>query len=49
MLRASKLLVMEKYIGDFHPIAVGEVFLQLINHSIILLLRGPFQKHISPD
>jgi hypothetical protein len=43
MLRANKLLAMAKNIGNFHPIVVGEVFFRLINRSIVLQLRGPFQ------
>jgi hypothetical protein len=36
MLGANKLLVMANDIGGFRPIVVGEVFLRLINRSIVL-------------
>jgi hypothetical protein len=36
MLGASRLLVMAKDIGGFHPIAVGEMFFRLITRAIIL-------------
>jgi hypothetical protein len=36
MLGSSKLLIMAKDIGGFCFIIVGEVFFQLINHSIVL-------------
>ncbi len=48
MLGANRLLAMAKDIGGFHPIAIGEVFLWLISHSIILQLWGLFQEHLSP-
>ncbi len=38
MLRANKLLTMAKDISGLHPIAISEVFLRLINHSIVLQL-----------
>jgi hypothetical protein len=38
MLRVNRLLAMAKDIGGLHPIAIGEVFFQLINHSIVLSL-----------
>jgi hypothetical protein len=40
---------MAKDIGGFHPIAMGEIFLRLINRSIILQFQGPFQEHLSPN
>jgi hypothetical protein len=40
---------MAKDIGGFHPIAMGEIFLGLINRSIILQFQGPFQEHLSPN
>jgi len=36
MLGVNKLLAMAKDTGGLHPISVGEVFLQLINCSIVL-------------
>jgi hypothetical protein len=48
VLGANKLLAMAKDIGGLCPIAIGEVFLQLISRSTILQLWGPFQKHLSP-
>jgi hypothetical protein len=36
VLEVSRLLAMTKDIGGFHPIVVGKMFLQLINHSIVL-------------
>jgi hypothetical protein len=39
---------MTKDIGGLRPIAIGEVFFQLINYSIVLQLRGSFQEHLSP-
>jgi len=48
MLGVSKLLAIVKDIGGFRPIAVGEVFFRLISCSIVLQLRGLFQKHLSP-
>jgi hypothetical protein len=39
---------MAKDIGGLRPIIIGEVFIQLINHSIVLQLWGPFQEHLSP-
>jgi hypothetical protein len=36
MLGASKLLAMAKDTTGLRPITVGEMFLQLINHSIVL-------------
>jgi len=36
VLGFSRLLVMAKDIGGFHPIVISKVFRQLINHSIIL-------------
>jgi hypothetical protein len=38
VLGANILLAMAKDIGGFCPIAVGEVFLQLISRSIVLHL-----------
>jgi hypothetical protein len=43
MLGANRLLAMAKNTGGLHPIAIAEVFLRLISHSIVLQLRGPFQ------
>jgi hypothetical protein len=48
MLGFSKLLAMVKDIGDLHPIAIGEVFLRFINHSIVFQLWGSFQEHLFP-
>jgi hypothetical protein len=48
MLVANRLLAMAKDICGLCPIAVSEMFIQLINRSIILQLRGPFQEHLSP-
>jgi len=36
VLGVNKLLAMTKDTSDFHPIVVGEVFLQLISCSIVL-------------
>jgi len=36
MLGVNKLLVMAKDIGGLHPITISEMFLQPINHSIVL-------------
>jgi hypothetical protein len=36
MLEANRLLAMTKDIGGFRPIVVSKMFLQLINHSIVL-------------
>jgi hypothetical protein len=36
MLGVSKLLAMAKDTGGLRPIAMGEVFLRFINHSIVL-------------
>jgi hypothetical protein len=36
MQKASKLLVMVNDISGLHPIVIGEMFFQLINHSIVL-------------
>ncbi len=38
MLRANILLAMEKNTGGFHPIVVGDMFIQFISHSIVLQL-----------
>jgi hypothetical protein len=48
MLVANRLLAMAKDICGLCLIAVSEMFIQLINHSIVLQLRGPFQEHLSP-
>jgi hypothetical protein len=48
VLGVSKLLTMAKETGGFSPIAVSKMFFQLISHSIVLQLRGPFQEHVSP-
>jgi hypothetical protein len=36
VLGVSRLLAMAKDIGGFRPIAMGEVFFQFINYSIVL-------------
>jgi hypothetical protein len=36
MLGVDKLLAMAKNTGGFHLIIVGEMFFQLISHSIVL-------------
>ncbi len=36
MLRVNKLLIMAKDISGLCPIIIGKVFLQFINHSIVL-------------
>jgi hypothetical protein len=36
VLVANKLLAMTKDIGGFHPITIDEVFLRLINRSVVL-------------
>jgi hypothetical protein len=36
MLGVNKLLAMAKDIGGLHPITISEMFLRLINYSIIL-------------
>jgi len=38
VLGTNKLLAMAKDIGGLHIIAIGKVFFQLINHSIVLQL-----------
>jgi len=38
---------MAKDTGGFRHIVVNKVFLQLINHSIVLQVWGPFQEHMS--
>jgi hypothetical protein len=48
MLGVNRLLAMAKNIIGFYFIVVGEVFLQLINRSIILQLWKLFQKHLGP-
>jgi hypothetical protein len=48
MLGANRLLAMAKDIGGLRPIAINEVFFQIINRSIALQLRGSFQEHLSP-
>ncbi len=48
VLGASRLLAMAKDTSGFRPIAMGEVFPQLISHSIILQHWEPFQEHLSP-
>jgi len=48
MLRANGLLAMAKDIGGLRSNVVGEIFLRLINHSIILQLQRLFQEHLSP-
>jgi hypothetical protein len=47
MLGANRLLAMAKDIGGLFPITIGEVFLQLISHSIVLQLRGLVQEQLS--
>jgi hypothetical protein len=36
VLGATRLLIMEKDVRGFSPIAIGKAFFQLINHSIVL-------------
>jgi hypothetical protein len=48
MLGANRLLAMAKETGGFSPITVTKMFFQLISHSIVLQLWGPFQEHLSP-
>jgi hypothetical protein len=48
VLGANKLLAMAKNINGLHPIAMNEVFLQLMNCCIVLLFWGLFQEHLSP-
>jgi hypothetical protein len=48
MLGANKFLAMVNDIGGLCLIIAGEVFLQFINHSIVLQFQGPFQEHLSP-
>jgi hypothetical protein len=47
VLEANILLAMVKDIRGIHPIAIGEVFLQFINCSIVLQFQVSFQKHLS--
>jgi hypothetical protein len=42
VLKANKLLVLAKDIRGFHCIAIGKVFFQLINGSIVLKLQWLF-------
>jgi hypothetical protein len=42
MLGVRKLLAMTKDTKIFHPIVVSKVFFQLISHSVVLQLWGPF-------
>ncbi len=42
VLGASRLLAIAKDISGLCHIAIGEVFLRFINHSIVLQLWGPF-------
>ncbi len=39
---------MAKHTGGFCLIVISEVFPQFTSHSIVLQLRGSFQKHLSP-
>jgi len=48
VLGVTKLLAIAKDTGSFRPIAIGEMFFQLISHSIVLQLWGLFQEHLSP-
>jgi hypothetical protein len=48
MLKVNILLAMSKKTKGLCPINVSEVFLQLINHPIVLQLWRLFQKHLSP-
>jgi hypothetical protein len=48
VLGANKLLTMEKDVRGLCPIAICKLFFQLIIHSIVLQLQGPFQEHLSP-
>jgi hypothetical protein len=48
MLGVSRLLVMAKDTSGLPLIIISEMFFQLINHSKVLQLSGPFQKHLSP-
>ncbi len=48
MLEATKLFAIANDTNGIRHITVGEMFFWLINHSIVLRLRRPFQEHISP-
>ncbi len=48
MLGVNILLAMGKNTKSFHPIIVGEMFLQLISCFIVLQLWGPFQLTYPP-
>lgn len=45
-LRASRILAIAKNTSGIRPIAIGEVFLRLISHILVLQLRIPFQEYI---
>ncbi len=47
VLGVNRLMAMAKDNDNLHLIVVAEVFFQLISHSIILQLCGPFQEHLS--
>jgi hypothetical protein len=42
MLGASRLLAIAKDTSGFHHIIVSEMFIQFINHSVVLQLQGSF-------
>jgi hypothetical protein len=48
MLGVNRLLAMSKNTKGLCPITIGEMFLQLINRSIVLQLWRLFQEHLSP-
>jgi hypothetical protein len=48
VLGANRLLAMAKDISGLHPIVIGEVFFQFINHSNVLQLHGSLQEHLCP-
>jgi hypothetical protein len=47
-VQVSRLMAMAKDTSGLHPIAMGKMSFLLINHSIILQLRGSFQEQLSP-
>jgi hypothetical protein len=48
MLRTNILLAMAKDTRGLRLIAIGKVFFQFINYSIVVQLQRSFQKHLSP-
>jgi hypothetical protein len=48
MLMALMLGLVDCWQWQRTLVIVGEVFLQLMSHSIVLQLWEPFQKHLSP-